>query len=386
MMRTNLYFLKQVEDCDEVNLLILLDLPRDGDSKVMVVTHGSTTEVPLEEVDPDWGDEVNMGDPEVLDSFLRWGVERFPAVHYNIHLSDHGGGWRGMCWDDTSDGDNLDLPEIEGSLFKFQELTGDTVDIFSTEGCLVGMLEFAYQIRDVAKYYLGGETYGMGGWNNSGTFEAGNWCYDKTWGRLVSNPGMTPEEFAVVMVEEFNSIGPWVYPPMIPKPEFSDVMAAMDLSKVGALAEASDKLATEILQRVNGVGQVPAERNLINNVISTPERHPEQYTESFSGMMDWIGVSSYTNYDLSDFAYQLSKPSAGLLATGGTCQMVQALVNEVVIALAHGTTASLGEHVDANGISIYIPYRSSEYNPKYEETAFAQDTNWDEFINAVTWT
>ena len=61
------------------------------------------------------------------------------------------------------------------------------------------------------------------------------------------------------------------------------------------------------------------------------------------------------------------------------------LVDEVIVKENHGESGVEKKHVDAHGISIYIPYRSSEYNEQYEEIDFAQDTHWDEFLKDVTW-
>ena len=49
----------------------------------------------------------------------------------------------------------------------------------------------------------------------------------------------------------------------------------------------------------------------------------------------------------------------------------------------HGTEESLGHHVDSHGMSIWLPFRTQEYRESYELTAFALDTNWDEFLRAV---
>ena len=38
--------------------------------------------------------EVNMGDPNTLTDFVKWGLETFPARHTALVLWDHGGGWR----------------------------------------------------------------------------------------------------------------------------------------------------------------------------------------------------------------------------------------------------------------------------------------------------
>jgi hypothetical protein len=56
------------------------------------------------------------------------------------------------------------------------------------------------------------------------------------------------------------------------------------------------------------------------------------------------------------------------------------------LIMLYRNTLEDGGHPDAHGVSIYIPYRSSEYNPAYEEIQFAQDTEWDEFLKSVHWT
>ena len=56
------------------------------------------------------------------------------------------------------------------------------------------------------------------------------------------------------------------------------------------------------------------------------------------------------------------------------------------LIILHRNTIADGGHPDAHGVSIYLPYRSSEYNSDYETIMFAEDTHWDEFIRSVHWT
>ncbi len=37
--------------------------------------------------------QTNTGDPEVLEEFIRWGVETYPSSHYMLVLWNHGNGW-----------------------------------------------------------------------------------------------------------------------------------------------------------------------------------------------------------------------------------------------------------------------------------------------------
>ena len=43
---------------------------------------------------------------------------------------------------------------------------------------------------------------------------------------------------------------------------------------------------------------------------------------------------------------------------------------------------------DATGLSIYVPFRKSEYeisSQTYGQTLFTQETMWDEFMSEVSW-
>jgi hypothetical protein len=365
-----------VDNSSDVNLLCINDNLQPGDTELLKIGKGGSQRINLTEIDPEWSDsELNLGDPDPLLKFLIWGAENYPALKYNVHLVNHGGGWRGMCWDESSN-DHLSLPEIREVCEGFMEHTGRKVDILSTEGCLVGMVEFAYELADSCDYFVGGSTYGWGAEADptNGLWTPGNWQYDVCWSGLVSRPLMSSEDFAIAMGESFEPYGPWRAPPLIPKESYSDVMAVFNLSKVAALVESVDAMVTHLLRQVQGPGQTINQAILINTVIGHPETPDELNTESFSGQMDWIGVSTYTNYDLYDLAYMLTKATAGPLRTS------------VASSVMDGRKVDSGSgHPDAHGISIYLPYRSSEYNIQYEETMFAKDTQWDEFLKAVHW-
>jgi hypothetical protein len=385
MMLCNLHFLEMVEDSDEVNLVGILDKEEQGDTRLLEIHRNGSRELNLTEIDPEWTEgELDLGDPEPLKKFVAWGIEHYPAEKYNIHLVNHGGGWRGMCWDESSD-DHLSLPEIRDVCEDFKYHRGRNLDILSTEGCLVGMIEFAYEIRNCCDYFVGGSTYGWGAEAEpeSDTWEPGNWNYDTCWQGLVDDPNMSPEEFALLMGETFQPWGPWRAPPSIPKEGYSDVMGVYNLSGVEALADAVDALASHLISGMNGFGQSVNQAVLINTVIGHPELPDDLNTESFSAQMDWIGVATYTNYDLYDFAYMLTKISAGALRTD-LAEDVMDGVEDVIMACRN--VDDTGGHPDAHGVSIYIPYRSTTYDPEYEEIRFSQDTSWDEFLKAVQWT
>ncbi len=47
-------------------------------------------------------DEANMGDPQTMVDFVRWGQQQAPADHYYLALADHANSLDGIAWDATS--------------------------------------------------------------------------------------------------------------------------------------------------------------------------------------------------------------------------------------------------------------------------------------------
>lgn len=376
----NLHCLEKVGSTQQVHFISLIDRYENGDTQVFYVEKDNLTEIPLADVNANWTDEVNMGDPDVLVDFTSYCIDNYPAKHYDVKLANHGGGWRGICWDDTSGGDNLDLLELEDAFTRIDAKLGRKLDMISTEACLVGMAEFAYQLRNVADFYVGSEAYSFGGEEYDDKPDViGNWVYDKVYGRLVEDPGMTPEEFGDAIIEEFNPYGPWSAPPSIPKTQSSDTLAVYNLSNMDNLTAAVDALASKLLGKVSGIGSL-VNREAVTRAIGQADTPESMNTESFSGMLDFIGISVYTNYDLYDFCSRLKQTL--LLNVDAEAQAVMDNIEQVITAEYHGTNSADGEHPDAHGIAIYIPYRNTEYNSNYEKIAWAQDTQWDEFFKA----
>lgn len=365
-MLTNLEFLQRAGSNDEVQLICLLDRDGANDSKVIHIKDSSLVEIPVSEVNPSWTDEVNMGDPETLTAMAKWTFTTYPAEHILILLSNHGGGWRGICWDDSSDGDNLDLEDLKLSLSDITTYFGRNIDVLATEACLVGMIEFVYPIQQYIDYFIGSQAYSFGAENTTdGGLVVGNWQYDLMWRELHESPEMTPKQFCEVIIKHFHPYGPWRAPPFIPKQESSDTLSVIDATQVRHVVKAVDKFGGALK------AIFPIRRERVAGAL--------QITEQFSGQFDFLGISSYTNIDLWDFADKISSMTA-LRDVRDSAAQVKTAVDTAVIFETHGSDPTQGDHRNAHGLSIYMPQRSSEYNEKYDTIDFAKDTQWDEFI------
>lgn len=383
---SDLHYLEKIGPPNNGALVALVDEEYEGDSYILIIEEGYSTPMPTWMINIDWGSEVNMGDPNTLYEFLAWGISNFPSDHYDIHLMDHGGAWMGVCSDDTS-GDFLDAWEIRDAFNGIKQLIGRNIDIVSCDACLMGNFEFAYEISDSVDYLTACETYGIGSSKEENFFYTGNWLYEEVWGGLKENPHWTPEEFALHQLDCFLPIGPFVSPDSgIYWTESSDTFVVVDLTRISPLKDALTMLADELYMSVEGVGegQTLAERQMILEVVGHSESPPELNTESFSGELDFIGMATYTIYDLGDLVDRLIDYGS-LLCSEGTAREVKNRLDDVIVGCVHGNDRTLGEHPDAHGLSIYIPYRMTEYMPSYESTRFAQESLWDEFLKDVNW-
>jgi len=158
--------------------------------------------------------EVNMGDPEALSDYVKWGMKQYPANHYMLVIWDHGQGWRSIlnsllrrhrmllksrsigledtllgfrngslllhtgdgsatetgetapfrsapgasyrsASNDQTNNDVLYNREIQDSLTS--TLNGAKLDVIGFDACLMSMVETMYAMRDVGRYLVASE-------------------------------------------------------------------------------------------------------------------------------------------------------------------------------------------------------------------------------------
>ncbi len=103
--------------------------------------------------------EANMGDPETLLNFIRWGRAAYPANNYAVVLWDRSSGCtlldpdeiltKGIIYDDTNS-DNIDMPELRNVLSVFTNAGTDPIELLAY-GCLLdGDIEVDNQIKPFA--------------------------------------------------------------------------------------------------------------------------------------------------------------------------------------------------------------------------------------------
>lgn len=321
----------EVEGSDE-NISIVVQIDRisgydstNGDwtgAKRFNITKDFNTDNISSAVEQDIG-EVNMGAAATLQDFIQWAISNYPAENYALILWDHGSGIMdgsapgGVCWDDTNGDDYLTLPEI------YSVLSSNSVDLLGFDACLMGSVEVHYQLKDVVDVIIGSED----------VEHSDGYPYDDILSYLKSNPGANPEELAEQIVISYNS-------------SYTD-SHEVTLAAFNALTLEFNNSLNDFINDLNRVGTEYIRTARTNSL--------EFFTNSYM--------------DLYDFANELS----GIM--GSSALYLISNITAILIKEAHAPSQT-----DAHGLTIYFPSQFSYYSSNYENTKFAHDFNWDEFL------
>ena len=294
--------------------------------------------------------ELNMADPNTLIDFVSWAKSNYPADHYCLVPSNHGGGWEplsagqrvptGILWDDTS-GDYMSTAELGNALSSATSGGTEKLDVLFLDACLEQMIEVGYQVKDYSQYLVASEYIGWA----PGPYHA-----------YISSITLTttaPQLATAIVNEYHNDLAGSMY---------AHTMSATDLSQYG-LASVVDDFALAL------TAGLPTYQTEI---------------ESSRAACQKFYLDSYI--DLYHFAFLIDQNIAD--ATIQTAaQAVMTAVNNAVIAEAHenGSGGDYYQLDDAHGISIYFPASEgdsgySNYNDS--NLAFVADKGWDEFLTA----
>lgn len=135
------------------------NIPADKLSRLAVTKTGVE---PIEELE-----NVSMGAPETLGSFVQWGRTTYPAENTALVIWNHGAGSvDGVAFDDLFDGDSLKMSEITSVLEKSQSQFDKKFAIIGFDACLMADLEVATALEPYANYLAASqEVEGTSGWD-----------------------------------------------------------------------------------------------------------------------------------------------------------------------------------------------------------------------------
>lgn len=153
--------LKEVgADRNKVAVVLLIDGPKNGDTKVYELTKDGKTDMTVSALGSQ-NPEKKMTDPETLSSFISWAMPEFEAYKTMLVLKN-GHAWCGICPDaEDNDGNELILMPIDGVRSAIESAcnadTGLWIDAIVFDGDNMGSFEVAYELREVTDYFVGSQ-------------------------------------------------------------------------------------------------------------------------------------------------------------------------------------------------------------------------------------
>ena len=330
--------IRQVGSTADVQLTVLIDQDQVGDTRLYYIV-GTTL------VQQTWPSESDMDDADTIKDFVLKVKSDYTANHYQLMISSNkGSGWQGICWDEHGDGIMITMPELLDALNQITNNGADKLDILGIETCMTGNKEVAYQVKDCVEIFMAYPECAL----------LGDWPYSEGFNDLIADPTMTPAEYAIATVDHF-------VPQNLPQYDMVTTMAATELSYLDALGAEIDDLAVEFMDNLDD--------------------YRDQITSALTSARIYALLWDIDYYiDFYNFLELLTIDDPAVVSIKNN---IMSIMDTAVIANKH-----LPED-PAHGLSIYFPRRTSDYNNSlrydelpspYEETLFAIDTQWDEFL------
>jgi hypothetical protein len=332
-----LTFIQKVGATDAVKIAVLIDKKPINDTKLYYY-EGTT---PIEQ---EWPAESDLSDADTLVSFVEKVKNDYPAAHYCLEITaNKGSGWQGICYDEHGDELMITMPELFDALDVITDNGCVKLDVLLLQTCLGGNLEVRYHVRQFVHYFVSYADCGL----------VSDFPFDAILAEVVANPLMTAEQLAITIVELFT---PQQYQ------KIYQAVGATDETKLDNLADSIDDLAELFLQKSD------AYKGSIQSALQETRKYGLQFN-----------IDYYV--DLKDFLEHLAIDDTEFL------QIKDRILDYIEEAVVAKVTL---EGYPSCGFNFYFPNEKNDYNnalrynhalpSSYEETLFAVDTHWDEFL------
>ncbi|MHB9025722.1 MAG: clostripain-related cysteine peptidase [Armatimonadota bacterium] len=331
----NMNQMEAAPNSEDVAVVVQWERLNDPNVKRYLIKHDTNTSTIGSQVLEEIGN-VNMSDPQVVNSFIDWTKARFPAEQYAFIFWDHGDGWRNRTRTVVSRAianlSTVDFPQALADSTPF--------DVVAFDACLMQMVEVGYQIRNNARYVVASEELeDATGYNYTG------WLT-----QLVNTPTMTPLQFGTAIASQTFTMYNDYY-----GGSTDQTQSVVETAQLSALATA--------------IGTFEQALYAVRETEASALAAARDATESY-----WFYGSGYV--DLYDYALQM-KTQSQTAAVDNAADGVMAAVTAAVKANYHGTLSPA-----AHGISIYAPSPAIFTNDAtaYNLLSFAQFTNWGQWL------
>ena len=343
----NINELEQVGSSENVNVIVQLDRSPDYDAsngdwsttKRFYVNKDNNTEAINSRELSDLG-EVDMSNPKVLEDFILFSLENYPAKHYSLILWNHGSGWEGQSNDETDNFDGMGIQELQETLKEVKDIKKMKLDIIGFDECSMGMIEVYSLLADVADIAIGSEELEPGsGWDYASMLEF-----------ITENPNSDPKTFASEIVSGYSKF----------YEDSTITLSAVDLNKIGNVVEVVSEMSSLLNSNIFSFRSSIARSNIKVDRYNSP-----------------IGFSYIDLLDFLDWLWIHSPISGEIDFSKEDFLSVKEIISEAVII----KTSGVG-HYFSSGISIYFPESLTDYDPRYKSSNkdFLEKTGWDKLL------
>lgn len=313
---------------DEINLILLVDKKGPADSQLYEIKDEKMG-YPLSSINETWGNELDMTDPAVLNDFVSWGMQNYPADHYMLDMWGHGRSWEGMP---LEDGKRLTLPDIEEGLNDIH------LDLLGFDACTMSHMEAFYQLKDRSDVIVASEME-----------EAlGGWPYGRILKDLNEEPEVSPENFSESIVSEFVSWG---------EEHYSEVSSSLTAIDTSTLPSESFESYIDTLGN-----QMPYYRDEI-------ERARDE-TETYRPDPNPVDLYHLTQ-QVDNFLDSKKMRRVG--------NQLRLRINQSVIAHDANTVTSGTSAINSHGIGLYFPL--DDIPESYSDLKIS-DTGWNRWLQS----
>jgi hypothetical protein len=263
--------------------------------------------------------EGSTGEAIVLQDFLNWGANEYPADGAIVILWGHGHGWRG-CADDYSTRDILTLNELNRALSVVQNQ--GRFQLLGFDMCQMATLEVLFEVADECEYVIASQN----------VEPPDGWYYE----RLLSEPYENAMQFGTAALHHFKAYY---------------LNKGLDAYTLSLLKTAPVKELATLIGQLARLGQ--SEQSVF-----------EELLVSRTKSLDF----KYEKYvDLGDLISTLAKHTDNKEVVD-VCSKINSLLNEVIVHRVAGP-----KYKGSRGLSIYFPENISEEDIKeYAHISFSR--------------
>ncbi len=312
----------------------------------------------------------SMGQASTFQSFLEWGLTKYPAEKTGVVLWNHGGAMQGVCFDERKDGDGLLSSEVTEALkgaFKTTNRT-EKLEWIGYDACLMQVQDIAEANSDYFNYMVGAQES-----------EAGEgWDYDKWLPNLYNHE--STETILKGICDSF--VASYKHTPN------DQTLSVLNLNKMSAYKNAWESLSSSISSTVRST-QKTSFQNMMKSVktygttvyssydlyeagLSTNPSSGNYFgnygiVQQGSYYYDY-GYNSFGTFDVLDF---LNKLESNYSSLSSSINAVRAAYNDMLVHNVVGAEAG-----ESNGLCLFFPMSERCGANKYYTAKETRLSSW----------